>query len=244
MHASVVGRRLLVARQRVGHSISFWGTGDVRTKNCCRSSIRTTNTTTTTTTFTTRRNFAALTPGGGVGGGGAGSSKNDDNDDDNDNNAAVEIDRLTMTMTSRDEIRRLMGEPLQQPAGNLWGPDIFEEGDSDGDSYGVPTTHRTNSNSKMYIPEVSLYENEGRARKRILILCTGGTLTMAPDPSQGGSLAPVEGAISRYMNEMNELQSNPDMPDYVLHEYSPFRDSSDLGPADWATVAQDVSSMF
>ena len=66
-----------------------------------------------------------------------------------------------------------------------------------------------------------------------------GTLTMAPDPNQGGALAPVQGAISKYMAGMEELKS-PEMPDYILHEYSPFRDSSDLGPADWATLAQDI----
>ena len=64
-----------------------------------------------------------------------------------------------------------------------------------------------------------------------------GTLTMAPDAD--GSLAPVEGALSSYMKNMNELD-NENMPEYVLHEYSPFYDSSDLGPADWARIAQDV----
>ena len=33
--------------------------------------------------------------------------------------------------------------------------------------------------------------HEGQSRKKVLILCTGDTLTMADDPSQGGSLAPV-----------------------------------------------------
>jgi L-asparaginase len=148
------------------------------------------------------------------------------------------VDRPTMTMTSRDQIRKLMGTPLQKPAGKLWGPDIFPH-EEEGDDEQHRDDHRT-----TYIPEVSLYENEGRAKKRILILCTGGTLTMAPDPSQGGSLAPVDGAISRYMKEMSELHSNPEMPDYVLHEYSPFRDSSDLGPADWATVACDIRENY
>ena len=125
-----------------------------------------------------------------------------------------------------------MGEPLQEPAGALLGPDIYHSDDDDDDEDGIarPT----------YIPEVSLYEGEGRVKKRILVLCTGGTLTMAPDPKQGGALAPVEGAISKYMSKMEELNS-PDLPfEYHLHEYSPFRDSSDLGPADWATLAQDI----
>lgn len=128
-----------------------------------------------------------------------------------------------------------MGEPLQEPAGPLWGPDIVED------------EHDLSEDveRKGYIPEVSLYLGEGgrSSRKRILILCTGGTLTMAPDPNQGGALAPVQGAISRYMKDMTELHSSG-MPDYVLHEYSPFRDSSDLGPADWATLANDIRANY
>jgi L-asparaginase len=95
-----------------------------------------------------------------------------------------------------------MGNPLQKPAGSLRGSDIV-----DGDH--------------PYIPEVTMYAGEGGRgeRKRILILCTGGTLTMAPDPKQGGALAPVQGAISNYMKDMPEL-TNPGMPDYVLHEVS------------------------
>lgn len=104
----------------------------------------------------------------------------------------------------QDDIRQLMGQPLQKPAGALWGSDIVDENEE-----------------QQYIPEVILYAGEGGrgTNKRILVLCTGGTLTMAPDPAQGGALAPVQGAISRYMEEMTELQ-NPGMPEYVLHEVS------------------------
>ena len=66
---------------------------------------------------------------------------------------------------------------------------------------------------------------------------------MAPDPDQGGALAPVQGAISHYMQKIEEL-GNPGMPDFVLHEYFPFRDSSDLGPADWATIASDIKANY
>jgi L-asparaginase len=67
--------------------------------------------------------------------------------------------------------------------------------------------------------------------------------TMAPDPSQGGALAPVEGALSNYMKDMDELKAD-NMPDVVLHEYSPFYDSSDLGPADWVRVAMDINANY
>lgn len=64
---------------------------------------------------------------------------------------------------------------------------------------------------------------------------------MAPDAD--GALAPVEGALSDYMKHMNELDDDK-MPDYILHEYKPFYDSSDLGPADWARLAEDVRANY
>jgi L-asparaginase len=123
-----------------------------------------------------------------------------------------------------DDITQMMGKPLQQAAGQLWGQS--ESGyDSD------------------FIPEFKLHSDDGREKKRVLVLCMGGTLTMAPDPLQGGALAPVEGAISSYMQGMNELYE-PSMPEFVLHEYSPFRDSSDFGPADWVTLAKDIQTNY
>ena len=158
-----------------------------------------------------------------------------------------------------DDIVRLMGTPLQDPAGPLWGPDILSEDDDDVDDHDH-NNHDTDSNSdeksldanphatgshkfRSFIPQWPLYDGDGRNRKRVLVLCTGGTLTMAPDPAQGGALAPVEGALSAYMQQMKELYQ-PNMPEFVLHEYSPFRDSSDLGPADWSTLAQDIKSNY
>lgn len=125
---------------------------------------------------------------------------------------------------SGGEDSSLMGKPLLSPAGPLWGADIVDE----------------TSKNQSFIPQVVCTEEEGgpSRRKRVLVLCTGGTLTMAPDPNQGGALAPVEGALSRYMESMTELDK-PGMPEYVLHEYA-FQDSSDLGPEDWKTLASDI----
>lgn len=95
-----------------------------------------------------------------------------------------------------------------------------------------------------FIPQNALYENQGRTKKRVLILCTGGTITMAPDPKQNGALAPVQGALSKYMSHMDEFnQEDSEVPDYFLHEYS-FWDSSDFGPADWTTLAKDIESNY
>ena len=108
----------------------------------------------------------------------------------------------SQSTTREEEIQKLMGSPLQKPAGSLSGSDVVDGASS-------------------YIPAVPLYNGEGGRgnRKRILILCTGGTLTMASDPKQGGALAPVQGAISKYMKDMTEL-GNLGLPDYVLHEVS------------------------
>ena len=79
----------------------------------------------------------------------------------------------------------------------------------------------------------SLLPHRGRHRKRVLILCTGGTLTMSNDPTQGNSLAPVQGALTSYLASMRELTDDPEMPEIVSHEYAPLIDSSDMGPGDW-----------
>jgi L-asparaginase len=124
------------------------------------------------------------------------------------------------------DLRKLMGDSLQPPAGQLWK---------------TPSSSSTNADKldDSFMSQVISQDHDGRERKRVLVLCTGGTLTMAPDPKQGGALAPVQGSLSKYMKEMKELQ-NEDMPEVVLHEYSPFVDSSDLGPADWARLAHDI----
>ena len=90
------------------------------------------------------------------------------------------------TLLNKDTVdyKKLMGESLQLPAGRLW------KDDEDHDHY---------------IPEVKLHERDGRQRRRVLVLCTGGTLTMAPSPEYGGALAPVEGALSECMEHMDEL---------------------------------------
>lgn len=122
-----------------------------------------------------------------------------------------------------------IGKPLQTPAGPLFGSSIV---DDDPDTIDPEkATH--------FIPQVALHASDGRRRKRVLMLCTGGTLTMAPDPTKGGSLAPVQGALVKYLEDMRELDE-PNMPEIVAFEYQPFVDSSDLGPADWAVLANDI----
>lgn len=86
--------------------------------------------------------------------------------------------------------------------------------------------------------------HRGRPRKRILVLCTGGTLTMSNDPTQGNSLAPVQGALTSYLASMREITQDEEMPEIVAHEYSPLMDSSDMGPGDWKLLAKDIETNY
>eukprot|EP00797_Seminavis_robusta_P026113 Sro468_g149100.1 asparaginase 1 (410) ;mRNA; r:23611-24840 len=83
-----------------------------------------------------------------------------------------------------------------------------------------------------------------KRKKSVLILCTGGTLTMANDPQQDDSLAPVQGALTEYLETMTELRDDPDMPEVTAHEYNPLIDSSDMGPGDWAVLASDIGDNY
>ena len=103
------------------------------------------------------------------------------------------------------------GKPQQTPAGLLFHydsiiPPSFEDdvvGENELDNL-IPkdddnlTELVTPPESKFFIPQVKLHDGDGMKRKRVLVLCTGGTLTMAPDPNKGGSLSPVQGALTEY----------------------------------------------
>ena len=132
----------------------------------------------------------------------------------------------------------IIGKSLHTPAGPLHERKSIIQKPGGGDG----TTLIKPENSDFFIPQVALSEDDGRTKKRVLVLCTGGTLTMAPDPKTG-ALAPVEGAVTTYMKEMNELL-NESMPEIIVHEYTPFYDSSDLGPSDWAVLANDIKANY
>lgn len=157
-------------------------------------------------------------------------------DKENLNQEEANVVRSSSSSSSRTSkrpnipFRKLTGESLQAPAGCLWNESSFGGTDDDG-----------GGSDRQFIPQVSLHASDGRGKKRVLVLCTGGTLTMAPD--ERGALAPVQGAISQYMQNMHELQADH-MPDLVLHEYTPFLDSSDLGPAEFANIAHDIRANY
>lgn len=53
---------------------------------------------------------------------------------------------------------------------------------------------------------------------------------MSNDPAQGNSLAPVQGALTKYLEGMTELTDDPEMPEIISHEYKPLIDSSGMFP--------------
>lgn len=68
-------------------------------------------------------------------------------------------------------------------------------------------------------------------------------MTMVANAADGG-LAPVEGALTRWVADDLEELRQPNMPETHVHEYSPLMDSSDLGPQDWVRLANDIASNY
>lgn len=73
-------------------------------------------------------------------------------------------------------------------------------------------------------------------KKSIYIAYTGGTIGMQQS-AQG--YVPVSGHLQRQLARMPEFH-RPEMPDFTIHEYQPLIDSSDMTPADWQCIANDV----
>jgi len=66
----------------------------------------------------------------------------------------------TGTARQAEDLRKLMGESLQPAAGRLWSDSDVLDG-CGGDA--------------SFIPQLSLHDNDGRSKKRVLVLCTGAS---------------------------------------------------------------------
>ncbi|MGQ3891740.1 asparaginase [Legionella sp. CNM-4043-24] len=77
-------------------------------------------------------------------------------------------------------------------------------------------------------------------KKRILILNTGGTISSVKSP-QG--YEPVQGYVAAALSLLPALK-HPDMPDYVIREYQPLLDSSNMTMSDWNRIASDIASDY
>ena len=77
-------------------------------------------------------------------------------------------------------------------------------------------------------------------RKRIYVAYTGGTIGMQKS-AQG--FVPVPGFLSQCVRNMPEFY-RAEMPDFSISEYSPLMDSSDMTPADWLHIAEDIQRHY
>lgn len=77
-------------------------------------------------------------------------------------------------------------------------------------------------------------------RKHIYIAYTGGTIGMQ---KSAHGYVPVAGFMEKQLASMPEFH-RPEMPDYTIHEYDPLIDSSDMTPADWQQIADDIRDNY
>lgn len=77
-------------------------------------------------------------------------------------------------------------------------------------------------------------------KKSIYIAYTGGTIGM--QRSDHGYV-PMAGFMEDCLARMPEFH-RPEMPDYHIHEYDPLIDSSDMTPADWQRIAEDIRDNY
>jgi L-asparaginase len=76
--------------------------------------------------------------------------------------------------------------------------------------------------------------------KRLYIAYTGGTIGMSRTPD---GYAPAPAFLAAQMAVMPEL-ADPRMPGYDIHEYDPLLDSSNMRPADWVRIGQDIVAHY
>ncbi len=77
-------------------------------------------------------------------------------------------------------------------------------------------------------------------KKRIYVAYTGGTIGMQHS-AQG--FIPVPGFLTNTVKAMPEFYRD-EMPEFVIHEYDPVIDSSDMTPGHWLTIAKDIQKNY
>ncbi|MEC5341618.1 asparaginase [Brenneria populi] len=77
-------------------------------------------------------------------------------------------------------------------------------------------------------------------KKSIYVAYTGGTIGM--QRSANGYI-PVSGHLQQQLAQMPEFHRS-EMPAFTIHEYSPLIDSSDMTPADWQIIADDIQRHY
>ena len=78
------------------------------------------------------------------------------------------------------------------------------------------------------------------SRKRIYVAYTGGTIGM--QHSEQGYI-PVPGFLTDTVKKMPEFY-RAEMPEFVINEYHPVIDSSDMTPEHWRHIAEDIQQQY
>lgn len=77
-------------------------------------------------------------------------------------------------------------------------------------------------------------------KKRILIINTGGTISSVKTPH---GYEPSPGYVENAMAQIPTLK-HKDMPDYVVKEYQPLLDSSNMTVHEWNRIAHDIAQEY
>jgi len=77
-------------------------------------------------------------------------------------------------------------------------------------------------------------------KKRVLIINTGGTISSV---KTANGYEPAPGYVSCALAEISTLK-HQDMPDYVIKEYDPLLDSSNMTVHDWNRIANDIAQEY
>ncbi len=86
----------------------------------------------------------------------------------------------------------------------------------------------------------AIYHKILTMRKRIYIAYTGGTIGMKPSE---------DGYIPQKQHLTDAIMKMPDfhrqeMPEFTINEYQPLIDSSNMSPADWQRIANDIKEHY
>ncbi|MBR9727209.1 asparaginase [Shewanella intestini] len=77
-------------------------------------------------------------------------------------------------------------------------------------------------------------------KRSIYVAYTGGTIGMQKTAE---GFAPVAGFLTDCVQSMPEFYHD-EMPDFVIHEYNPLIDSSNMAPTDWQMIADDIKANY
>lgn len=74
-------------------------------------------------------------------------------------------------------------------------------------------------------------------KKFIYIAYTGGTIGMK---NSKNGYVPMSGYLQKQINNMPDFHQ-PEIPNFIINEYQPLIDSSNMSPIEWQIIANDIS---